>query len=81
MNQVRQDAGNATLDYTIQNMSGFRAQVNLPVISNDKFIWQLGANYWGSQFVFKETPVSKLESRLQQNGLHSLGIQSAIFKP
>ena len=81
MNQVPQDASNTTADYTIQNMSGFRAQVNLPVISNDKFIWQLGANYWGSQFVFKQNPASKFESRLQQNGLHSLGIQSTLFKP
>ncbi|MBU6158366.1 MAG: hypothetical protein KGP35_04955 [Bacteroidetes bacterium] len=81
MNQVPQDASNTIADYTIRNMSGFRAQVNLPVISNDKFIWQVGANYWGSQFTFKQVPGSKFESRLQQNGLHSLGVQSTIFKP
>jgi hypothetical protein len=81
MNQVPQDAVATPSDYTIQNMSGFRAQVNLPVISNDKFIWQVGASYWGSAFAFKQKPSSVFETALQKNGLHTLGLQSTFFKP
>jgi len=68
-------------DYTVRRLSGFRAQVNLPVVSNDKIIWQLGANYWGSYFLFKETTSSAFEKSLQNNGLHTMGIQTTIFKP
>jgi hypothetical protein len=68
-------------DYQVKKMSGFRAQVNLPVVSNDKIIWQVGANYWGSYFQFKETPSSSFEKSLQNNGLHTMGLQTTIFKP
>ena len=82
MPKVPQDGlGISPSDYSVSRLSAIRAQVNLPVISNDKFIWQLGANYWGSYFLFKEKPVSKFESALQNNGLHSMGLQTTIFKP
>jgi hypothetical protein len=68
-------------DYTVRRMSGFRAQLNLPVVSNDKIIWQVGANYWGSYFLFKETTSSAFEKSLQNNGLHTMGLQTTIFKP
>jgi hypothetical protein len=82
MPQVPQDIQNSSKnDYNVKNMSGFRAQINVPVISNDKIIWQVGANYWGSQMFIKEVPVSKFESSLQSAGLHTIGFQSTIFKP
>ncbi|MFN9710209.1 MAG: DUF6268 family outer membrane beta-barrel protein [Bacteroidota bacterium] len=82
MPEVPQDGSVASkADYNTDRVSSIRAQLNLPVISNDKFIWQLGANYWGSYFVFKDKPASKFETALQNSGLHSLGLQSTIFKP
>jgi len=68
-------------DYSVRSMSGFRGQINLPVISNDKIIWQLGANYWGSKMLIKEKPASKFEQSLQEVGLHTAGLQTTIFKP
>ena len=82
MPKVPQDvSGMSASDYTVSRLSAIRAQVNLPVISNDKFIWQLGANYWGSYFMFKEKTVSRFESALQNNGLHTMGLQTTFFKP
>ncbi|MFN9112287.1 MAG: DUF6268 family outer membrane beta-barrel protein, partial [Bacteroidota bacterium] len=82
MPEVPQDGtAPSKANYNIERVSSMRAQLNLPVISNDKFIWQLGANYWGSYFIFKEQPDSKFERALQNSGLHSLGLQSTIFKP
>jgi hypothetical protein len=82
MPKVPQDvSGTPASDYTVSRLSAIRAQVNLPVISNDKFIWQLGANYWGSYFMFKEKTVSRFESALHNNGLHTMGLQTTFFKP
>lgn len=82
MPDVPQDnPGNTRLNYNVQRMSGFKTQINLPVISNDKIIWQVGANYWGSQMLLKEVPLSRLEEKLQNIGLHTVGIQTTIFKP
>jgi hypothetical protein len=71
----------ASVDYTVNRMSGLRAQVNLPVVSNDKIIWQVGANYWSSYFQLKENASSSFEKSLENNGLHTIGLQTTIFKP
>jgi hypothetical protein len=68
-------------DSRVVSVSGPRAQMIIPVISNDKMIWQLGGNYWGSYFLFNEQPTSNFERILQGNGLHTIGIQSTVFKP
>lgn len=41
----------------------------------------MGVNYWGSNFIFRENTPSKFENALRQNGLHTAGIQSTVFKP
>jgi hypothetical protein len=82
MPQVPQEnISNTKVDYNVRSMSGLRAQVNLPVISNDKIIWQIGVNYWGSQILLKEVPLSRFEQILQNNGLHTAGFQTTVFKP
>jgi hypothetical protein len=59
-----------------------RAQVNVPVIATNKFIWQLGANYWSSQFEFENNKTNNpFVSSLQSNALVSTGINTTIFKP
>ena len=34
----------AMQDFHVNQMSALKAQINIPVISNNKIIWQLGAN-------------------------------------
>lgn len=82
MPDIPQDASiQDKADNRVVGLSGPRVQVNIPVISNDKLIWQLGGNYWGSSFRFKEQPASNFERILQDNGLQTIGIQSTVFKP
>ena len=68
-------------DEPVKNVRGLRLQVNLPVISNDRIIWQMGAQYWGSRFSFEnQVPNSQVIS-LSNPGLSSVGINTTIFKP
>lgn len=70
------------LDYSLRNVSGLRAQVNVPVISNTKLIWQLGANYANSAWQF-ETPntANPFITQLNSRGMHTFGLNTTIFKP
>jgi hypothetical protein len=70
------------LDYSLRNVSGLRAQVNVPVISNTKLIWQLGANYANSSWQF-ETPNTSnpFITQLNSRGMHTFGLNTTIFKP
>jgi hypothetical protein len=68
-------------DFHVNQVSMLRAQVNVPVIANTKLIWQLGANYWSSQFVFENEKNNSFAKTLQANALVSTGINSTIFKP
>ena len=40
----------AMQNFRVNQVSSLRAQANIPVISTNKIIWQLRANYWGSKF-------------------------------
>ena len=42
----------AMQNFRVNQVSSLKAQVNVPVISTNEIIWQLGANYWGSKFNF-----------------------------
>jgi hypothetical protein len=68
-------------DFKANRLSGLRAQVNIPVISNTKLIWQLGANYWGSNLKFDTTGNNAFITKLQSKGMHTAGINTTIFKP
>lgn len=65
----------------VNQVSSLRAQVNVPVISNSRVIWQLGANYWGSQFSFKNPNGNEFARALNANSMLSAGINTTIFKP
>jgi hypothetical protein len=67
--------------FNANRLAGMRAQVNVPVVSNTKLIWQLGANYWRSAFDFKENTANPFIAKLETNGMHSAGITTTIFKP
>lgn len=69
-------------EFHVNRVNMLRAQVNVPVIATNKFIWQLGANYWSSKFEFENKETNNpFVSSLQSNALVSTGINTTIFKP
>jgi hypothetical protein len=69
---------------SIQYSQGLRFSFNIPVISNNKIILQLGANYAEQRYKFSKlntaTP-NDLITTLKDNGLRTTGINTTIFKP
>ncbi len=71
----------AFTDESVKNVRGVRLQVNLPVISNDRIIWQMGAQYWGSRFLFTDQVSNNQVKSLSSPGISTAGINTTIFKP
>jgi hypothetical protein len=71
----------ALKDEYVKNVRGLRIQVNLPIISNDRFIWQIGAQYWGSRFSFEDQVSNSQVKALSSPGITTTGINTTIFKP
>ena len=68
-------------DKHVSQVNVFKAQLNIPVVATNKIIWQLGANYWGSQFQVENPGSNAFAKLLNQSSLISAGINSTIFKP
>ena len=62
---------------------GMRLAANIPVISRNDVIVQLGANYWESTYTAADAAAIQhpLRQNLAQNGLRTTGIATTIFKP
>ena len=71
----------AMQDFHINQVSSLKAQVNVPVISNNKIIWQMGANYWGSQFKVENPGTNQFAQRINSHSFTSAGLNTTIFKP
>lgn len=71
----------AQRDMHINRVSAIRAQVNVPVISNNRLIWQLGANYWGSRFDVKDPSSSSFAQEIDKHTMLSAGLNTTVFKP
>jgi hypothetical protein len=71
----------ASQNFTVNKVAAIRAQVNIPVISTNKFIWQLGANYWGSRYTIENPGTNLFAKALHEGTMTSAGINSTIFKP
>ncbi len=71
----------ASQNFTVNKVAAIRAQVNIPVISTNKFIWQLGANYWGSRYTIENPGTNLFANALHEGTMTSAGINSTIFKP
>ncbi len=65
----------------VDQVNALRAQVNIPVVSTNKIIWQMGLNYWGSNFSVANPSVNALANSLSSNALITAGINTTIFKP
>ena len=69
----------------IQFSHGLRLAVNIPVISNNAIIVQLGANYAEQRYQIndlkKGIAPNDLITTLKENGLRTTGLNTTIFKP
>jgi hypothetical protein len=71
----------AMQNFTASQMTAIKAQVNIPVLSTNKIIWQMGANYWGSRINIADPSTNEISRELDGNSLTSVGINTTIFKP
>ncbi len=64
---------------------GLRAGFNIPVISKTNIVWQMGANYWNTNFLFAPDPGSiapnPLHQTLDEHGIRTAGVNTTLFKP
>jgi len=68
----------------VSSTMGVRAGFNLPVISQNNLVWQMGANYWNTAYNYAEAPMATdnpLHQTLSENGLRTSGINTTIYKP
>lgn len=71
--------------YRVRQASGPRVLVNFPVISNDRIIFNLGGQYWGTFYTMEPsgttTSLQPPTGYLDRQMLHSVGIIGSVFKP
>jgi hypothetical protein len=60
---------------------GLRLSANIPVISRNNIIWQMGANYMQTAYRFNTVSEGGLAQALQTNSLHTTGVFSTLYKP
>jgi len=68
-------------NFQVNQVSAIRAQANIPIISTNKLIWQMGANYWSSNYSIENAGSNDFANRLNTNSMTSAGINTIIFKP
>ena len=67
----------------INAVHGVRAQANIPVISKNSLIIQVGARFWDVNYEFEDegSLSNPLLTTLSQNNLRTIGLNSTIYKP
>ena len=71
-------------DQSKLNYSGLRINANIPVVSNLKFVWQIGAGFNQASFsTSQNATVSDHNSLLDElnDGLTSINLNTSFFKP
>ncbi|MFT6167783.1 MAG: hypothetical protein ACJASF_002485 [Vicingaceae bacterium] len=68
---------------TVNSTQGLRLEANIPVISNNSLIVQVGARLWDINYDFEDykSLTNPLLTNLQNNNLTSVGLNSTIYKP
>lgn len=69
---------------TVNATSGLRVGCNIPVVSKTSVVWQMGANYWNTNYRFDVAPTTAdnpLLQSLAEHGLRTAGINTTVFKP
>lgn len=70
-----------TNSFDITSISSFRINANIPVVSKDNIIWQMGANVNLSQ-IHSSKHFSTVEyNSLINKSMNSIGLNTTIFKP
>jgi hypothetical protein len=62
-------------------LSGIRLAANIPVISKNNIIWQMGASHWHAGTSFTNSLPGSVIDNIQQAGFATTGINTTIFKP
>jgi hypothetical protein len=79
---IRSSSSSTALqDFNVNQVSAIKAQVNIPVISNTKIIWQMGANYWSSKFNIDQPGNNFFAQGLSNSSMTTTGLNTTIFKP
>jgi hypothetical protein len=64
---------------------GLRMQANIPVVSRNSVIWQVGANYWDTRYAITDrnerSGSAGLLRTLADRGLRTMGLNTTLFKP
>ncbi|WP_340153775.1 hypothetical protein [uncultured Marivirga sp.] len=63
---------------------GLRISANIPVISTNSFIWQMGMNYMQSAYRFQDDIGAEeggLREQLNGRSLHTTGLFTTLYKP
>lgn len=68
----------------VNSTTGIRAGFNLPVVSKNNLVWQMGANYWNTSYNYAEAPTTTdnpLHQTLSEHGLRTSGMSTTVYKP
>lgn len=68
-------------DLRVKQVSTIRAQANIPVISTNRIIWQVGVNYWSSKYAIQNPGNNSFANSLNSRSMTTAGINTTIFKP
>lgn len=65
----------------ISRTGGLRINANIPIVSRNNVVWQMGANYMGTRFIVENPDVHPILKELDQRALHTTGLFTTLFKP
>lgn len=69
--------GSSAINYT----GGLRLNANIPVISRNNVIWQLGGNYMSTAFDVENPDSHPILEELNERTLHTSGLFTTVYKP
>lgn len=69
-----------TKNTTVNSVPSFRGMVNIPVISKDKIVWQMGGSFYSQQFKTAANS-DAFANKINKTAFVSSGINTTIFKP
>lgn len=70
-------------DDRVNSTHGLRFMANIPVLSRNDLVIQLGANFWNLNYQFDDPDnlTDPLAQSLNERGLRTMGLNTTIFKP
>jgi hypothetical protein len=69
-------------DLNIRSSGGLRLAANVPVLSNTKWLINVGGTYWRNGYNVESASANNyVVNNLQQSGLTTIGLNTTIFKP